>query len=96
MDLYIVSEPERIADYIKAYETEPFDEDTKFSLMEMIIQAVNDHDYMEDWWTKVKPILEWDFDLHEYTIYYWCSFDSELEDSFAISQNMRELWKKYS
>lgn len=93
---YEVAEPEKIADYIEAYETASFDEDTKFSLMEMIIEAANDCDSVENWWPKIKTLLKKDFTLHEYTIYYWCCFDSKLEDSFAISKRMRDLWKSLS
>jgi hypothetical protein len=92
---YEVSEPERISDYIAAYKNHPLDDDAKFSLMEMIIQAVNDQPNLEErerWWKEVGSILRSDFDLHEYTIYYWSCFDSSLENSFEIAENMRELW----
>ncbi|MCD8528751.1 MAG: hypothetical protein LRY27_01955 [Chitinophagales bacterium] len=39
---YTVVEPERIDDYIQAYNTIITNDDTKFSLMEMIIQSLTE------------------------------------------------------
>lgn len=93
---YIIAEPERIEDYLSVYE-ELDGKAAKFSLMEMIMQALNgqDEEDFESFWEKVKALLDQDFDLHEYTIYYWCVWENDnLEDCFSISEHMRDYWIK--
>ena len=68
----------------------------KFVLMEFIIQATEDQN-TEDLFLKycesIKSILETDFKLNEFTIYYWACFDKEnLEDCWKIATLMRQLW----
>lgn len=91
---YTISEPERIDDYLNAYNSLGTIE-AKFSLMEMIIQSVNDQpkEKFKMYWERLIPILEIDFELNKPTIYYWCSWMNEsLEDCFRISKEMREYW----
>ena len=62
-----------IEQYISFYKTLK-DEDLKFALMEMIIQAVVDQpneSLLINYWNKVRPILINDYTVHEWTIYYW-------------------------
>ncbi|WP_109831819.1 hypothetical protein [Reichenbachiella versicolor] len=93
---YEIAEPERIDDYIQAYNKEIKNEDTKFSLMEMIIQALEDQGSIELIklkWALVKPLLLKDFDLHQFTIFYWSCWDNEnIEDSWVVTPLFRELW----
>ena len=54
---YIVAESERIDEYIQAYDTTVTNEDTKFSLVEMIIQALTDqasNEIMKEKWKTVR------------------------------------------
>ncbi|MEM8887212.1 MAG: ankyrin repeat domain-containing protein [Bacteroidota bacterium] len=91
---YVIAEPERIEDYLSAYE-ELDSKEAKFSLMEMILQALNgqDEEDVEKYGKTVKDLLDRDFDLHEYTIYYWCVWENDnLEESFWISGHMRKYW----
>lgn len=93
---YTIIEPQKIEDYIKAYDTSITNEDTKFSLMEMIIQSLTEQDneaIMHLKWKKVKEILNRDFDLHEYTIYYWCCWENEdVDDCWEVTPLMRAFW----
>jgi hypothetical protein len=93
---YTIIEPQRIEDYIKAYDTSITNEDTKFSLMEMIIQSLTEQDteaIMHLKWKKVKELLNRDFDLHEYTIYYWCCWENEdIDDCWEVTPLMRAFW----
>lgn len=91
---YTISEPERIEEYLDAYDKIK-NKEGKFSLLEMIIQSVNDqsNNDFELYWNKLLPILEIDFELNKSTIYYWCVWmNSNLEDCFKISEKMREYW----
>jgi predicted ATP-dependent endonuclease of OLD family len=72
------------------------DEDEKFALMQIIIQATEDQpneEQFEKYCNTIKPLLITDFKIHEYSIYYWCCFENEnIEDCWKISAIMRELW----
>lgn len=94
---YISGEPEDIEKYITHYGNTS-DEDKRFVLMEIIIQAMDDQSEKElfiKYWNMIKPILKRDFKLHEYTIYYWACFDARnLYEEFTITPDMRQLWNE--
>ena len=94
---YTIAEPGRIRRYIEAYDSVITDEDTKFSLMEMIIQANTDQatqELLEKHWVDVKALLLKDYDLHKYTIWYWCLWSTkETTDIWPITPYMRKLWE---
>ena len=93
---YIVAESERIDEYIQAYDTTVTNEDTKFSLVEMIIQALTDqasNEIMKEKWKTVRELLDKDFELNKYTIYYWCCWDNDdINDCWEVAPLMREFW----
>lgn len=89
---YIVGKPNDIEKYIHHYGTLS-DDDKKFTLMEVIIQATTDQRNIDDfnkYWTIIKPLLEDNFSIHEYSIFYWCCFG--YEECWTITPNMRKLW----
>lgn len=92
---YEVASSEDLDKYLGHYQMLS-DEDKKFVLMEAIIQATEDQigdELFEKSWNKVKPLLEKNFTIHEYTIHYWCCFDNDdLDDCWKIAGNMRQLW----
>lgn len=91
---YTISEPERIDDYLEAY-SKLKNIEAKYSLMEMIIQSVNDQsdNDFEKYWNRLTPILDTDFELNKPIIYYWCVWmNDNLDDCFRISGKMREYW----
>ena len=92
---YTAGNPNDIEKYIYHYD-ETTDEDEKFVLMELIIQATEDQEKQKlftKYWNRVKFILEKDFNIHEYTIHYWSCFDNEdEEDCWKITPLMRQLW----
>ncbi len=94
---YTIVESKRIDDYIQAYDTTITNDNTKFSLMEMIIQSLTEQkneELMHQKWGKVKALLNKDFDLHEYTIYYWCCWDTEdIKDCWSVTPLMRSYWE---
>ena len=93
---YYFAHFEKIERYLEHYEFVN-DDDRKFVLMKMLIQATDDkarEGVLDVYWLKLKPLLLKDFKIHEYTIYYWCVFDNEnIEDCFAITPLMRAFWK---
>lgn len=95
---YTIVEAERIDEYIQAYDTKITNDDTKFSLMEMIIQSLTEQDdekLINEKWKQVEPILNKDFDLHKYTVYYWCCWDNgDIDDCWRVTPLIREFWIK--
>jgi hypothetical protein len=81
--------------YIDHYQN-LLDEDKKFILMEGIIQATEEQPTEElfaKYWNIIKPILEKNFHIHEYTIHDWACFDSEnLDDCWKIAPLIRQFW----
>ncbi len=93
---YEIAESKEIDNYFQHYD-EQTDEDKKFSIMEMLIQSLTDIENQNDFdknWKRLKKRILKDFEIHEYTIFYWCCFDIETDDIWKISPYMRELWKK--
>ena len=93
---YTIVEPDRVKEYIREYHKNGFKDDVKFSLMEIIIQSTTDQKseiQMIEVWKSVKEILLADFELHKYTIHYWCCWDTdEIDDCREITPLMRQLW----
>jgi hypothetical protein len=71
-------------------------EDHKFVLMEIIIQATEDqpnaHSFAR-YCSIIKDLLLKDFAIHQYTIYYWAVIDrKDLSNTWKSSPVMREIW----
>ena len=92
---YTAGSPDDIEKYISLYDSTT-DEDEKFVLMELIIQAIEDQEkqtFFAKYCNIIKPVLEKEFNIHEYTIYYWSCLDTEdLNDCWNITPLMRQLW----
>jgi predicted protein tyrosine phosphatase len=92
---YTEGNPNDIEKYISHYDLTRND-DKKFVLMELIIQATEDQNTEElflKYCERIKPILETDFKLHEFTIHYWACVDNEnIDDSWKIAPLMQQLW----
>ena len=93
---YEIADPSEIENYFKHYD-EQTDEDKKFSLMEMLIQALTDIDDEEEFdrnWKLLFPRIAKDFEIHEYTIFYWSCFGKELSDCWKVTPYMRDVWNQ--
>jgi hypothetical protein len=88
--------PEDIESYIKHYQAATGD-DEKFVLMELLLYALEDLDrqYFVSAWELVKPLIEKDFEIHAYTVWYWACLDedSEPEEGWAwlVTPFLRDL-----
>ena len=92
---YEVANPDDIEKYIAHYQLTS-DEDKKFLLMEVILQATNDQNQrtdVEKYWNEIKQLLIDDFLIHEYSVFYWSCFkDKNLDNCWTITPYMRQLW----
>ncbi len=90
-----VVNPDNIEKYIAHYSLLE-NEDAKFALMEAILQASEEKDNVEKYWPKIRKLLLMNFHIHEYSIFYWCSFENNIENAFNISSKMRMVAKEGS
>ena len=88
-----VANAEHFDEYLAAYAALP--EDQRFSLMEMLIQCVEDTKSELTFaarWNRLVPLLEMNQSLHEPTIEYWaCRGATDPEEAFRISGKMRRV-----
>ncbi|MFM9948049.1 MAG: hypothetical protein ACKV1O_08940 [Saprospiraceae bacterium] len=93
---YEVSNPNDIDKYISHYYLTA-DDDKKFVLMEMILQAIVDQSDVQQLlicWKKVNPILTDNFKIHEFTVHYWKDLtDDNFDNCKILSPLLRQLWK---
>ena len=92
---YEVADPKSVTEYINHYVLLN-DDDEKFVLMQMVIQAINDQEsiaQLKSYWNIIKELLIKDFKTHEYTIYYWSRFTKGyVKDEWKISPYIDTLW----
>jgi len=92
---YEVVEPNDIEKYLEHYKMTK-DDDKKFILMEMLIQSteeqMNEEKFMH-YCNIISDLIEKDFLIHEYTVWYWCIFEeNDITNTWRITPFLRELW----
>lgn len=92
---WVIGNENDIEKYINRYNKE-VDEDKKFALMEIIIQATEDQEtdfLFQKYSDIILKLLNDNFKIHEHSIYYWSSFSiKNLENCWKISNLMRKIW----
>ncbi len=96
---WVVSDCERVWDYIKLYQKPFLNNYERNLLMEMMLQAVNDikveHGFMPRFWHRVKFLLKNNFHIHKTTIEYWGNIGREFTPayySWSIQKEIRRLY----
>jgi hypothetical protein len=98
-----VADPTHFADWLTVYRNESLSDDERFSLMEMLIQCVEDmlpdHGPEEEaeglsQWQAVAALLRANPRLHASSIAYWSVFGRDNpEEQFRVSVAMRGVWE---
>ncbi|WP_273803589.1 hypothetical protein [Providencia rettgeri] len=92
---YIVAKPEHIDSYLSLYYLLS-DEDQKFTLMMVLLQALEEQDTQSaqaKYEAEIRSLLLKEYSLHAYTIFHWCCFDNDdLSDCWKITPMMREIY----
>jgi hypothetical protein len=90
---YTPGNPRDIQEYLDYY-GKLKDDDKKFTLMEMILDALahqpNEAGFLK-YWQKAKPILIKDYLIHEFTIHYWKQMTEEFERSNIMTPLIQNL-----
>ena len=91
---YEVADVGRFDEFLAAY-TPSLPADERLSLMEILIQCVEDSAFggeSDSYWNRVRPLLDANRTIHAGTINYWACLDAENEDEmFHVSSRMRSL-----
>jgi hypothetical protein len=92
----------RISEFLVKYNRAPaLTDDEKFTLMEIIVasvdQAMESGPADQALVGALRAVLLNEFDLHAFTIYYWCLWDRGCspprDEMFEVTPIMRELWR---
>jgi hypothetical protein len=87
-----VASPDRFEDFLHAYRTADLYDDERVSLMEMLIQCVEDMHASATAWGAIEPLLHARPDLHGASVVYWAMPQEEDEDNLRqVSRHMRKL-----
>ena len=96
-----IAETSRFQEWIAVYQNEALSDDEQFSLMEILIQCVEDMcqgDKLAEQlpeWQAVAALLLTNGQLHASTIYYWSVFGhDDPDEQFRITVPMRQVWAK--
>lgn len=91
-----VVDPSNIEKYLNHYKLLN-DDDKKFVLLDGIIQSVenqSNEELFQRYLKIVRQILEKDYDIYEYQIYYWACLENdknEIDDCWKVTPMMRDL-----
>lgn len=94
---YEVGDARRLDDFIAAYQSGDLDEDERFTLMAMILASLDDLGEAASAdvrWDTVRGLLEANIALHAYSIWYWASAESALEDAWYIAPLVRPVLER--
>lgn len=94
-----ISDGDRLIEYLDIYENKLTSEDERFALMSVIIDAFEHSDLDEAIWVRIRQHLKAEFEVHQYTIIYWCVtseefYDAEIQNWWSITPRMRDLWNE--
>ena len=93
-----VADPARFEEYVDLYEGEELSDDEKFSLMEIILQCVEEAESdaaRKTKWLRVVAHLRENFVLHESTLQYWAMREAvEVDQKFYVSDVVRAVLSK--
>ncbi|HEY8159541.1 MAG TPA: hypothetical protein VIF10_12645 [Methylobacter sp.] len=90
-----VAAPERFDEFLRAYDAEDLSAAERFSLMEVLLQCVEESEppaLAEARWEEIEPHLAGNLELHRQTIEYWsCKGASEPDECFRITPRVRRV-----
>lgn len=88
-----VADPQRLNDYLALYADLRIDDDVRFTLADMIIQAFEDEgDFAADTrWADFLAGLSANVRLHAFQIWYWAAADEPASARWKVSPWMHDL-----
>lgn len=103
---WVIADPQHFQEWLGVYQHDRLSDDERFSLVEMLVQCVEDscrgyHPWGQAekqveslaQWQAIAAILRANPRLHASTIHYWSVFEAdEPEERFQVSMSMRRVW----
>jgi hypothetical protein len=93
-----VADPTRISEFLNQYKIGALTDDEKFTLLEILLQSFEESNFdlnTSMQWHEFLKLVECDFNLHKYTVWYWCSPNAEnTDEQWRITPYMREMYAR--
>lgn len=94
---WAVASADRFAEFLETYRTADLTDDERFSLMEILVQCVEEFESQSSdatAWQAVAPLLLSRPELHSTTIAYWAQPDETGPIAFFnVTPAMRQIWR---
>ncbi len=94
-----VADPDRIDEFLAAYESGELSDDERFSLMEILLQSFEDVPSPlagNRAWARVLGHLERSIGLHAHSVWYWSDLESKgLDNSWRVTPFLREILERH-
>jgi hypothetical protein len=94
-----VADPDRVSEFVAAYNDGSLSDDERFTLMETIIQSfaeTNQPLESNPEWQHVLSTIEQNISLHIYSVWYWSHLDTpDEEDPWNVTPLMRSLLERH-
>jgi hypothetical protein len=88
--------PERIEEFLDAYETESLNDSQKMAVMDLIIasydELLNENPGEAKYWQRISGHLKSNYSIHKYSIEYWSCLEAVGEDQmFDVTERIRGI-----
>ena len=94
-----VADPNRIDEFLAAYEGTELSEDERFTLMETLLQSFEDLNgplEAEPRWFRILELLDRNVVLHAYSICYWSVTENDdLDDCWRVTPFVRTILRRH-
>jgi len=95
-----IADPQRLREYIELYSKPHMNEDDRFTIMETMIQSIDDlfvrNRIPPKCWTRVQKLITSNPKLHQCSVLYWSSLDFDgftpVRDCWKVSKEMNKLY----
>jgi hypothetical protein len=91
-----VADYNRINEFVAEFRSDSLSDDEKFTLLEIIIQSFEESDTdlnTNDLWLEVLSLIEKNFKLHSYSVWYWSDCQNE-NNGWNVTPFMRRIYEK--
>jgi hypothetical protein len=95
---WVVADASRVAEFLHLYESGDLSEDEQFSLMEIIIQSVEESEtaLATGEWQRVLRLLDEKISVHAYSVWYWAVPDEDdPEAHWRVTPDLRRVLEKH-
>lgn len=90
-----IADATRVGEFLDVYESGTLSEDERFSLMEIILQSVEESPGSLDLnkeWLRTLRLLDENFVTHRYSIWYWANPSAkDSDEQWRVTPSMRAL-----